>query len=112
MRRLLPVVFALVPLTAFAADGLPRIARDRTPVARHYILTTAHTLRTDERAELAAEGVEIQQVLPEHRYVVRATNADAVADDPRVASIEPIALSRKVDRSAYREAALARPFAR
>lgn len=112
MRRLFPVLLLLLSSATYAAENVPRVDRDRDPGARHFILTAQHTLRPAEEANLAAEGVEIQHVLPDRRYVVLTANADAVAADPFVASLDPLLASSKIERSAYREAAMAKPFAR
>lgn len=112
MRRVLIALIFLIPFTALG-DGQPRRAdRDRGTPRRHFLLVAEHTLRPNEEAELAREGVEIQQVLPDRRYVVRAANAEIVTADPRVASLVAIEPATKIERSAYREAALAKPFAR
>jgi hypothetical protein len=97
MRRFLPLILFACALPA---------------AAEHFILRTEHTLRPAERAELEASGIEILQVLPDQKYIVRSANARALDDDPRVVALESIAPAKKIARSAYREAALARPFAR
>ncbi len=113
MRSRLHALAFLVPFVAMAEENAPLANRERgASVARHFIVTAEHTLRADETAQLAAAGIEVQQVLPDRRYIVRAAKIEDVAGDPRIASVVSIAAAHKIDRSAYREAALARPFAR
>lgn len=112
MRKFLYFVILLSPLCTFASDDPPGLRPGRAEkVAKHYVLTAEHTLRADEQDALAASGVEILEALPNHRYIVRTTSADDVALDPRVASVETIVASKKLDRSALREAARAHAYA-
>ena len=100
MTRTLIVVLAILSFAGKWSDS------------QHLVLTAEHTLRPQEREELAAKGVEIQQVLPGARYIVRVTDAGDLAADPRVRSLEAIPAAKKIGRSALREAAKANAFAR
>src|ERR1700726_1410693 len=51
---------------------------------QHFILQPDHVLSQTEIAELAAQGIDVQRVLPGARYLVRADNADAIANEGRV----------------------------
>ena len=107
MRSLVLALLLLLALPAVADENRPIDGREPRTRARHFIITAEHTLRADERGDLAAAGVELQQTLPGNRYVVRAVS---IADDPRIATVEEIAASRKIDRSAIREAAHAHAY--
>ena len=115
-RTLVVSLFLLLaPLALFAQDDPSQVARElpgRFLHARHYILEPQHLLRDDERAAMAANGIDVQRVLPNGRYMVRvAEDADAAAD-PRVRSLTPLSPSMKLQRSAAAEAATLKPFAR
>jgi hypothetical protein len=113
MRSLLLTLALAFPVVVFGSDD-PRITRDHDDGvrAKHFVLTAEHTLRPDEKAALAAAGVEIQQVLTDRRYIVRASSIDEAAADPRVASIVAIDAAAKISRSALREAAQVKSAAR
>ena len=113
MRKTLSLALVLFSVRVIASDDPPRLHPGRGEAKeQHFMLTAEHTLRPAEEAELAASGLRIINALPNARYIVRAVAPDAVAADPRVASVELIAPSRKVARSAIREAARAASFAR
>ena len=76
----------------------------------HFIIQPEHVLRAEEIAELAAKGVEVQRVLPDHRYLVRAAESDLVERDPRFAKVEAFGASKKIARSAIRAAARGNAF--
>jgi hypothetical protein len=113
MRSLLLTLALAFPVVVLGSED-PRITRDHGEAvhAKHFVLTAEHTLRPDEKAALAAAGVEIQQVLTDRRYIVRASSVDDAAADPRVASIVSIEPAAKISRSAYREAAQVKSSAR
>ena len=50
---------------------------------QHFILQPDHVLSQTEIAGLATRGVDVQRVLPGARYLVRADNADAIANEGR-----------------------------
>jgi hypothetical protein len=102
MQRLLLFLLLLIPVAAWGNEGQ----------RRHYILETEHVLRPAEAAELAARGVEIQHVLPDHRYLVRVEDAAALENDLRVRSVAHYSAAKKIAPSAYREATRGRAFAR
>ena len=78
---------------------------------QHFVIDAEHVLRPDEIADLSARGIEIQRVLPERRYLVRAASEDAVAADIRVARVQRWDISRKIAASAYRTATRGNAFA-
>jgi hypothetical protein len=73
---------------------------------RHFILNAERVLRPDDIAQLAAEGVEVQHALPDHRYIVRAERIEATAN------LQPLRADRKIASGAYRAAARGNAFAR
>ncbi len=93
-------------------DGVDRAPRARS-TARHFILVPQHVLSAAEQSELAAAGCLVQRALPNGQYLVRVA-ADSPVDenDLRVRRLVPLTTDQKVDTSAYRMAAEARPFAR
>ncbi|MGZ8833467.1 MAG: S8 family serine peptidase, partial [Thermoanaerobaculia bacterium] len=101
MRRLplLAVLLLLVTGSSFAAD--------------HFILSPARLLNEQEQADLASRGLIIEQPLVNGRYLVRfAGNATVADDDPRIAALTPLTAGRKLHRTALREAASGRAYAR
>ena len=90
-------ILLMIPLILFLAATTLR--------AEHFILRPDHVLRQEEIAELAARGVEVQRVLPDHRYVIRATDAHIPGN------AEAFTIAKKISRAAYREAARAHAFA-
>ncbi len=98
MRRLLIPIFLLIAATAVADT-------------RHYIVQSERVLLPADLSELASRGVEVQRVLPDHRYLIRARSVDALEADSRLRSVEAYTASRKIAASAYREAARGRAFA-
>src|SRR2546428_1542304 len=116
MRRplILLAFLALLP-TLFAGDDRPRFDRivpGDGERARHYIMQTEHVLRPAEQAQLAAEGIEIQHVLPSNRYIVRVTDPEALQGEPLIRSARSLTPSKKLHPSAYRDVGRARPFVR
>ena len=117
--RLLSVVLFLVPLAIQAdeptsAETWRRDHAQRFSDSKHYLLESRHLLREEEKSDLAARGVEIQQALPGNRYVVRVAS-DATLDattDARVARLDAFTPQMKMARAAYREVAQAKAFAR
>ena len=69
---------------------------------QHFILQPDHVLTQADIADLAAQGVDVQRVLPGARYLVRADSADDVASEGRV---ERFGASHKIAASAYHFAA-------
>jgi subtilisin family serine protease len=107
-RQLLPALaFLLLPAVAQAAPP----DRDAMP-ARHYILESAVPLDAAASAELAGEGIDVQQPLANHRYLVRMQDGVVVPHDARIRSIRSYDASRKIARAAYAEAARGKAFAR
>lgn len=104
----------LFGLSSFAADG-PMAVRERLVLraTRHYILEPQHVLSASERSDLAAKGCVIQRALTGGRLLV-SIDGDSieVASDLRVRSIAPLTANGKLERSAYRVIADAKPFAR
>ncbi len=109
-------VFLSISLPLFGAeqrlDAVQPATRART-AAHHFILQPQHVLSDAERADLAANGCLVQRALPNGQYLVRvAANSPVDESDLRVRRLVPLTSDQKVDRSAYRLAAQARPFAR
>ncbi|HSY48242.1 MAG TPA: S8 family serine peptidase [Thermoanaerobaculia bacterium] len=102
MRRHLVAAFVLLFLPRFA-HALP---------AQHFILESAVPLDAAASAELAAQGIEVQQPLANHRYLVRMRDDAAVPTDARIRSLKAYDASRKIARAAYAEAAQGKAFAR
>lgn len=116
MRRplILLAFLALLP-TLFAGDERPRFDRPApgdSDRARHYIMETEHVLRPAEQAQLAAEGIEIQHVLPSNRYIVRAADPDSLQAEPLVRSVRTLTPSARLHPSAYRDVGRGRAFVR
>lgn len=101
MRRHLiaSLVLFVLPIAVYA---LP--PGDAT-VRRHYILESAVPLDAAASAELAAEGIEIQKPLANHRYLVRMSDDVTPPNDARIRSLSAFDASRKIARAAYVEAA-------
>jgi hypothetical protein len=72
----------------------------------HFILDSDHVLRAEEISDLASRGVEVQRVLPNHRYLIRASNADVMAG----ARVEAYTATKKIAPSAYRAATRGNAF--
>ena len=70
----------------------------------HFVLNADHVLRPDEVSDLAARGVEIQRVLPDHRYLVHAANAVAMPEATAYTA------AKKIAPSAYRAATRGNAF--
>jgi hypothetical protein len=109
MRRNLVPALALLLLPIFA-NALP--STPGSVPARHYILESAVPLDAAASAELAAQGIEIQHSLPNHRYLVRMRDDVAVPHDARIRSLRAYDASNKIARAAYTEAARGNAFAR
>jgi hypothetical protein len=109
MRRHFAAVLAFLFLP-IVAQALPS-QRDGVPV-RHYILESAVPLDAAASAELAAQGVEIQRPLANHRYLVRMRDDVVVPHDSRIRSVQAYDASRKIARAAYAEATKGTAFAR
>src|SRR3954463_9247343 len=101
MRRHLAAVLAFLFLP-IVAQALPP-DRGGVPV-RHYILESAVPLDAAASAELAAQGLEIQRPLANHRYLVRVRDDVAVPHDARIRSVQAYDASHKIARAAYAEA--------
>src|SRR5258706_16477172 len=109
MRRHLAAIIALLFLPLIAQALPPQ--RDGAPM-RHYILDSAVPLDAAASAELAAQGIEIQRPLANHRYLVRMRDDVTAPHDARISSLRPYDASRKIARAAYVEATKGNAFAR
>src|SRR3954471_17143668 len=107
-RQLAPALFVL--LLPMAAMALPP-GRDNRP-ARHYILDSAVPLDAAASAELAAQGIDVQQPMANHRYMVRVHDGVELPHDARIRSLRAYDASHKIARAAYAEAAQGKVFAR
>ncbi|MEA2325202.1 MAG: hypothetical protein QOE68_161, partial [Thermoanaerobaculia bacterium] len=105
------------PLAAFVLLLLPMLAqalppdRDSRPM-RHFILESNVPLDAAASAELAAEGIDVQQPIANHRYLVRMADGVAIPHDARIRSLRAYDASQKIARAAYAEAAQGKAFAR
>ena len=107
-RHLVPALILL--LLPVIAQALPP-QRDGVPM-RHYILDSAVPLDAAASAELAAEGIEVQRPLANHRYLVRMRDDVVLPQDARIRSLHAYDASRKIARAAYAEATHGKAFAR
>src|SRR5437764_13292257 len=105
-RRRLASAFAL--LLPMIAQALPP---DRSAPMRHYILESEVPLNAAASAELAAEGIDVQQPMANHRYLVRMREGAEVPHDARIRSLRAYDASQKIARAAYAEAAPGKAFA-
>jgi hypothetical protein len=115
MRKLILVVSLLLLANTVLAVGPsnelqpgPRHELDR---ALHMILSPAHPLTEEERAQLLAAGVELQRPLTGGRYIARVVDATRLAGDTLVANVEPMTPAHKVLRSAMQAGAHGRAWA-
>jgi subtilisin family serine protease len=108
-RRHLASAFALL-LLPLVAQALPP-DRDSRPM-RHYILESAVPLDAAASAELAAEGIDVQQPMANHRYLVRMRDDAGAPHDARIRSLRAYDAPHKIARAAYAEAAKGKAFAR
>ena len=113
MRKLTLVVSLLLSAHAFAgvwneSDPQAKRAFERAP---HMILHPSRPLTDADRAELLAEGVEIQRPLTGGRYIARVIDSAQAVADARVESIEPMTAAHKILLSAMRFAAHGRTWA-
>jgi subtilisin family serine protease len=101
MRRHLiaSLVLLLLPIAVYA------LPPDAGSVRRHYILESAVPLDAAASAELAAQGIEVQKPLANHRYLVRMSDDVTPPNDARIRSLSAFDGSRKIARAAYAEAA-------
>jgi hypothetical protein len=104
-------------LAVFALLLLPVLAQALPPdrasgPMRHYILESDVPLDAAASAELAAEGIDVQQPMANHRYLVRMRDGAEVPHDARIHSLRAYDASRKIARDAYAEAAKGKAFAR
>src|SRR6476646_4307005 len=102
-------VFALL-LLPMLAQALPP-DRESRPM-RHYILESAVPLDAAASAALAAEGIDVQQAMANHRYLVRMRDDAEVPHDARIRSLRAYGASQKIARAAYAEAAKGKAYAR
>jgi hypothetical protein len=105
------------PLAAFVLLLLPVLAqalppdRDSRPM-RHFILDSNVPLDAAASAELAAQGIDVQQPMANHRYLVRMRDGVDIPQDARIRSLRAYDASQKIARAAYAEAAQGKAFAR
>jgi subtilisin family serine protease len=101
------LVLLLLPIVA---QALPP-DHDSRPM-RHYILESDVPLDAAASAELASEGIDVQQPMSNHRYLVRIRDGVTVPHDARIRSMRTYDASQKIARAAYAEAAQGKAFAR
>lgn len=113
MRRLTAVLFSLFLASAVLADVRePDLAVGDPTVrfGRMMILHPTQELTGSDRAELAQRGITVRRALTGGRYLARVRTG-AATDDARIASIEPLTATKKIQASALREFARAKPAA-
>src|SRR5947209_1396470 len=102
--------------SAFLLLLLPIVAQALPPASsgpmRHYILESDVPLDAAASAELAAEGIDVQQPMANHRYLVRVRDGAAMPNDARIRSMRAYDAPQKIARAAYAEAAPGKAFAR
>jgi subtilisin family serine protease len=102
--------------SAFLLLLLPIVAQALPPAAsgpmRHYIVESDVPLDAAASAELAAEGIEVQQPMANHRYLVRIRDGATMPNDARIRSMRAYDAPQKIARAAYAEAAQGKAFAR
>jgi hypothetical protein len=104
------VSFFALCFFSVAAFALPP-QRDGVALLRHYILESDVPLDAAAAAELANEGIDVQQPLANHRYLVRMRDGAVLPNDVRIHSLHPYDAAHKIARSAYAEAANGKPVA-
>ena len=110
MKRLSSIALVLVlavPAVMLADEDPHPRRQQRGGAALHYLITTDHILAP---GELDAAGVEVQHVLPGNRYLVRASDGDALAGARCVRNVELYAAREKISRAGLRAAANTNPF--
>src|SRR5882672_6163394 len=115
MRRPLILLAFLAILPSLFADDRPRFDRPApgdAERARHYIVQTEHVLRPAEQAQLPAEGIAIQHVLPSNRYIIRTADSDSLLAEPLIRSVRTLEPSARLHPSAYRDVGRGRLFVR
>jgi len=110
MNRLFAIVVSLLTIAAPLAADENRPNGRQPGQARHYIVSTTHVLSAAEQEELAADGVEVQHVLPHQRYLVRAAGNATLSANPNFRSIEPFGATQKMWPAAMRIAATTHPY--
>jgi Subtilase family len=115
-RAALAVSFCLLlPIVSLAAEE--RRAGSDERISRrvwwHFVLDPQHILSEAERSDLAENGCVIERALPGGRYLVSISSQSGIDNsDLRVKKLTPLMAEAKMDVSAYRAAAQAKPFAR
>ncbi|MEA2165738.1 MAG: hypothetical protein QOK37_3865 [Thermoanaerobaculia bacterium] len=97
----------IFPVVTLAA----RLQSDGAAAFRHYILESDVPLDADAAAELAAAGIDVQQPLATHRYLVRVRGDAKLVHDARIRSLRAYDAAHKIARSAYAETASGKAFA-
>ncbi|HEX7192954.1 MAG TPA: S8 family serine peptidase, partial [Thermoanaerobaculia bacterium] len=64
-----------------------------------------------DRTALEAEGIHLQRAVTGGRFIARIDDAGALANEPRLARVDRLTPVLKINASAWRAAAQARPFA-
>src|SRR6266849_1168058 len=77
---------------------------------QHFVIDAEHVLRQEEIADLARHGIEVQRILPNHRYLVHAASADLLEGDVRIAKVDSYTSGKKIARSAYHAASRGNAF--
>jgi hypothetical protein len=98
MLRSLILATALIPLTLAAAE-------------RHVVVTPSRALTESDRAALAAEGIHLQRAVTRGRFIATVDDAAELANEPRLARVDRLTLTQKINSSAWRAAAREIPFA-
>jgi hypothetical protein len=113
MRRLTAVVFSLFLANAVLAgvhEADVTVADPGARFGRMMILHPTEALTESDRAELATRGITVRRTLTGGRYLARVREG-AATNDARIASIEPLTATKKIQASALRELSRAKPVA-
>lgn len=94
LRRLSFLALVLISVPTFAAND-----------KRHVLVKLAAPLTTSTRAELARDGLALGKPVAGGGYIAVVRPGANFENDPRIASIEPLAAQKKVHHTAKREAA-------
>src|SRR4051794_23766296 len=96
------------PLAVLALFLLPIVAQalppDRSARMRPFVPESGVPIDAAASAELAAEVIDVQHAMANHRYLVGIRDGADVPHDAGIRSLRAYAASRKIARAAYAEA--------
>jgi hypothetical protein len=117
MRRSLPLLAVVLVSASLHASPVQTLDPDGASSAaskvRQFIIQPEHVLSDDDKATLAAAGIDVRQALAEGRYIVRSNSAAALDSmGGLIRSAEPLSATRKLHPTALHQAAIGTRFAR